>query len=273
MKNFLLLIIISALAVPAVIAQGSEIGPFAGVSYYMGDINPGRQFYNAKPAFGLVYRKLLNPRYAIKANFIYGQLEAFDSDSDNPAQVVRNLDFRTNIFDLSGQIEFNFLPYELGDPTKPFSPYIFAGLSIFRFNPQGTLNGEWVDLHPLRTEGQGTAANPGSSHYSRVQLAFPFGAGLKVALGARLGLSLEWSLRRTFFDYLDDVSGTYPDLNILAAERGADAAPMSDKSLSLGERSGLQRGNSKNNDWYSFAGIALTYKIGPKIQKCPAYKN
>ncbi|MBA3899541.1 MAG: outer membrane beta-barrel protein [Bacteroidetes bacterium] len=256
-------------------SQGSEIGPFIGGSYYMGELNPGKQFYNTQPAFGLIYRRPLNPRYAIKANFIVGNVEAYDSDSNNPAQVNRNLNFRSRIYDLSGQLEFNFLPFEIGDKTKPFSPYIFAGLAIFRFNPQAEVNGQWVDLKPLSTEGQGTRAAPGKSEYSLTQFAFPFGAGFKFAIAKRIGINIEWSLRRTWTDYLDDVSTTYPDLNILAREKGPFAASMSDRSLTngdLGRNSGLQRGSSKRNDWYSFAGITFVYKIGPKIQKCPAYR-
>ncbi|MDQ3191311.1 MAG: DUF6089 family protein [Bacteroidota bacterium] len=256
-------------------SQGSEIGPFGGGSFYLGDINPDKLFYNTQPAFGLVYRKILNPRYAIKANLIYGALEADDQHSVNPIQKNRNLSFRTKIIDLSGQIEFNFLPYEIGDPRYPFSPYIFAGVSVFRFNPQANIDNAWVDLKPLSTEGQGTLASSGKSNYSLIQMAFPFGAGLKLALASRLGISLEWSLRTTTTDYLDDVSTTYPDLNLLASEKGPLAASLSDRSQNqgdLGQNSGLQRGNSKRNDWYSFAGIALTYKIGPKIPKCPAYK-
>lgn len=270
-----LAIILFLIASLASFGQGSEIGIFAGGSYYMGDLNPGRQFYNTQGALGIIYRKPLNPRYAIKANFIYGTLMAYDSDSNIPAQRMRNLNFRTRIMDFSGQLEFNFLPYEIGDRDKPFSPYIFAGLALFRFNPQGEVNGRWTDLRPLRTEGQGTNAAPGTRVYGLTQFAFPFGAGIKVALARRLGLTLEWSLRRTWTDYIDDVSTTYPDLNTLAAERGAFAAFMSDRSLTngdLGRNSGLQRGNSKRNDWYSFAGISFVYKIGPKIPKCPAYR-
>jgi hypothetical protein len=255
-------------------SQGSEIGPFIGGSYYLGDLNPDNQFYNTRLAYGIIYRRPLNPRYAIKANFIIGEVRAFDEDNRNQFNRNRNLNFRSNIYDLSGQLEFNFLPFELGTPGKAFSPYIFAGISIFRFNPQGLVNGQWVNLRPLRTEGQGTNAAPGRDVYSLTQMAFPFGAGIKLALGNRLGLNVEWSLRYTSTDYLDDVSTTYPDLNVLARERGAFAASMSDRSLTngdLGRNSGLQRGNSKRNDWYSFAGLSFVYKIGPKIPKCPAY--
>jgi hypothetical protein len=256
-------------------SQGSELGLFGGGSYYLGDLNPGRQFYKTQPAFGVFYRRILNPRYAVKANLLYGTVKAFDSDSENPEQVLRNLNFRSRIIELSAQIEFNFLPYQIGDIKKRFSPYLFAGISGFRFDPQGFVNDRWVDLPPLSTEGQGTQANSGNDYYGLFQLAFPFGAGLKVWAFKRFGFSFEWGLRKTNTDYIDDVSTVYPDLNQLAIERGPFAASMSDRSLvngDIGRNSGQQRGNSRRNDWYSFAGLGITYKIGPKIPKCPAYK-
>ena len=254
-------------------SQGSEIGPFGGVSFYMGDLNPDKLFYKANPAFGLVYRKILNPRYAIKSNLIYGTLEAYDADSQHNANKMRNLHFHTSMIDLSGQIEFNFLPYIPGQLEKSFSPYIFAGIAVFRFNPKAYIDNQWVDLKPLSTEGQGTSAHPDRKPYSLTQLSFPFGFGLKIAAIKRIALTLEWSFRKTSTDYLDDVSTTYPNLNVLAEERGSLAVSLSNRSTNESELESTQRGNSKNNDWYSFAGATLTYKIGPKIPKCPAYQK
>jgi hypothetical protein len=231
--------------------EGSEIGVFGGVSNYIGDLNPYRPFYNPKPGGGVFWRKILNKRYAIKTGFNYGTVEAFDRDGLSLEQRMRNLDFHTRLYELTSQIEFNFLPYELNNPKYPFSPYIFAGLSAFHFNPHGNLNGELIALRPLATEGQGTSWAPGKRPYRLIQGAFAFGAGLKLAVAGRLGIGLEWGLRKTTTDHLDDVSGTYPNLYGLASERGALAAAMSDRSLNgteFGLNSGRQRGNSRKND-------------------------
>jgi hypothetical protein len=272
-RNFLIIFFLVLSVSANAIAQGSDIGFFAGGSFYLGDLNPQRPFYQSLPAAGLVWRKILNRRYAIRSGLNYGNIRAFDADFSNPLQQTRNLSFKSSIYELTSQIEFNFLPFEIGNPKFTFSPFIFTGLSIFHFRPYGLLDDQWIELRPLTTEGQGTVLNPDTDRYSLFQGAFSFGGGWKFALGERLGLAIEWGLRKTTTDYLDDVSTYYPDLNDLEDLGGSIAAQMSDRSLGAsGLNNGRQRGNSKNKDWYSFAGLMLTYKIGPKVDKCPAYK-
>ena len=88
--------------------------------------------------------------------------------SDDIIRLDRGLHFRTQIQELSSQIEFNFLPFETGSVLYNWSPYIFSGISIYNFNPQAeNSNGQWVDLQPLGTEGQGTTAYPERKKYPR----------------------------------------------------------------------------------------------------------
>jgi hypothetical protein len=180
----------------------------------------------------------------------------------------RNLSFRSSVLDFSGQLELNFLPYFTGSSKFAFSPYIFTGLSVFSYNPQAEYQGEWYDLQPLGTEGQGTTAYPSRQTYSLTQVAIPFGIGVKYSLTDLLCLGAEWSFRKTFTDYLDDVSTTYVDPVQLEAEKGEVAAALSNRSLGTpGEppiEPGKARGNSATRDWYSFAGITLTMKIVTK---------
>ena len=132
----------------------------------------------------------------------------------------------------------------------------------------------WYALEPLGTEGQGTSANPGKNKYSRAGTAFPFGVGMKYNLNKNIILGLEWGMRKTFTDYLDDVSSTYADPIVLFRENGSLAAALGDRSLSKDTQShiGLQRGNSRNKDWYSFAGLIITVKLHNKAETCPIYK-
>jgi hypothetical protein len=87
------------------------------------------------------------------------------------------------------------------------------------------------------------------------------------------GMGLEWGMRRTFTDYLDDVSKTYADVVAVSAENGPDAGALSDRSVDPGTNTDRQRGNSKTNDWFSFAGLSLTFNIKGKQSQCPAYPN
>lgn len=242
----------------------SEIGFIIGGSYYLGDLNQFKQFYRTKPAFGLIFRKNLNPRYSLKLSALYGNIEAYDADSRDSFQQARNLGFRSKIIEASGQFEFNFLPYTIGDPETPFTPYLFTGLAGFYFNPQGSLSGQWVDLRDYSTEGQGLV--PGKKTYSNIQVSWPFGGGVKMNLGGRFGLGLEWGLRKTFTDYLDDVSTVYvqPDILRIGIGDGAEqlADPSKQSEAQVVDKTGFQRGNPKRKDLYSFAGVTLSFRFG-----------
>ncbi|MBL0047479.1 MAG: hypothetical protein IPP32_05195 [Bacteroidetes bacterium] len=248
-----------------------ELGIMLGASGYAGELNPYNQFSKLmRPAGGLVFRKALNRRYAFKSSLLYGSIKGDDAQANNAFQKNRNLNFKSILLEVSGQFEFNFLPYELGNPELPWTPYIFCGLSGFYFNPKGNQDGTWRELRPLSTEGQGVI--PGKRNYMRTQLSFPFGLGLKANLGDNFAFSMEVGLRRTFTDYLDDVGGTYPDQTALGIAKGPIAVLYSDPGLNQDINNNFrQRGNSQNKDWYSFSGIMITYYLRKKPPECPAY--
>jgi len=268
MKKFLL-IIITFVSVFTVNAQRNEIGLMLGTTYYLGDLNPSKQFLLTKPAIGILYRYNFSTRWALKIDGIYGTVAGDDAVAK--FNVDRNLSFKSPIFEFSPQLELNFLNYMTGNTKKDyFTPYIFAGISVFAFKPKAEFNGTWYDLQPLGTEGQGTSLY-GTQRYSLVNIAFPFGLGVKYSIGKSVCVGAEWGMRKTTTDYLDDVSTTYADPVILSAENGPISAILADRSTTPHEI-GTQRGNSNTKDWYSFAGIFITLKFKAfKDEKCPAY--
>lgn len=250
----------------------SEIGFMIGGSYYVGDLNPKKHFLQTKLAGGILYRYNFSPRWTLRASALLGNLEA--SDSKSQANVERNLSFRSYIFDFSTVVEFNFLPYILGDKKHFISPYIFAGVSVFNFNPQALYDSKWYSLHQYGTEGQGTTIQGVSKPYSLTQIGIPFGLGVKISPAKFMSLGLEWGIRKTFTDYLDDVSGKYVDPVVLAAENTEIAAKLADRSLTTqGLNTGLDRGNANTKDWYVFTGLTATFRIKGKSAKCAAYKQ
>ncbi len=252
----------------------SELGLFGGVGYYMGDLNPSKQFFMPRLAGGLVYRYNPSRRFAWHIHGVYGSVQAEDALSNDPAQELRNLSFRSQIIEFATILEFNFFNYEIGNRNTPATPYIFGGFSLFRFNPKANFFGEWIPLQPLGTEGQGSTVYSDRKEYSLINASFPFGLGVKFHALGKLGFSIEWGLRKTFTDYLDDVSTTYADPDVLFATNGELSALLGDRSLvNPGKiNTGRQRGNSTTRDWYSFAGLTITYKIEPRKAECPAYQ-
>lgn len=242
-----------------------EIGIIGGVSYYTGDLNEVH-FNNSKIAGGISFRQNFDRRFSFKSCMIYSAISGDDRESSDQININRNLHFKTNIVELSGQIEFNFLSYETGNPLYNFSPFVFAGISLFNYNPKAESNaGEWIELQPLGTEGQGTTAFPNRKKYALTQLSFPFGGGIKFSLNESINVVLEYGLRKTFTDYIDDVSTTYAgtpsEFNPLTIE-------LADRSLDGPKQAGEARGVSTNNDWYSFTGITLSFKLRNNIKGC-----
>jgi len=283
MNKALLILVISLTAVPC-FAQDSEVGVFAGTSYYLGELN-NKHFRFSQPAGGFVHRYIFNPHFAVKNSFLYGMLYGDDAETNNPAQLKRNLHFKSPVLDVSTHLEFNFFPFEVKNadfsPSQDnrllFTPYVFIGFSLFSFNPKARFNNVWYDLQPLGTEGQGTITYyPDKKKYSLTQIAIPFGGGVKIDVSKKVNIAFEWGLRASFTDYIDDVSTTYADPVVLSTEKGQIAAVLSDPSLSSDSENtlsnvGRQRGNSKNNDWYSFAGVMITFKLKSKYMEiCPA---
>ena len=275
----------------------SEFGVMLGTSYYIGDLND-KHFRQAQPAGNIHYRTNFNNRFAMKVSFSAGQVRGSDKlNRVDTAKFNRNLHFRSNIYELSGVLEFNFLPYETGNNRFPFSPYIFAGFSMYNFNPQARQfdtgnpfdndgrdsNNPWLDLQPLGTEGQQSSHYPEKQPYQLVQFAFPLGVGMKLSLARNLSISMEYGMRMLFTDYLDDVGGLYADPQYLAMEN-IDAANLSDRSNALqsylaanpgadittwtGNTSRLRANENDWNDWYHFVGLSLAYKINKKPKVC-----
>ncbi len=270
---FIVLLVVGGQVSAQSFKKYSELGLFGGVSYYMGELNPGKPFFMPSFAGGLVFKHNYNARWAWRISALYGNVQADDSRSEVPSQIQRNLSFRSQVIEFSPMLEFNFFPYEVGNLNRPATPYIFGGFALFRFNPKAEYQGDWVALQPLGTEGQGTVLFPDRKEYSLINAAFPFGIGFKFHAG-RLALAVEWGLRKTFTDYLDDVSTTYVDPDLLYATNGVLAALIADRSVvNPGEiNTGRQRGNPSNKDWYSFAGITLSYKLSRKESVGPAYQ-
>ena len=239
----------------------AEMGFFGGGSYYIGDINPYKHFVHSKIAYGGIFRYNLSTRHSLRFNVTYGNIYGEDSKSSDPYQIDRNLSFKTQVLEFAFGVEIDLFKYRINDMKYPISPYFFYQLAYTRINPKAELNGIDYALQPLATEGQGSGI-PGTKNnrYKLNQFTVPLGIGLKFNLKKRIAISIEYGIRKTFTDYIDDVSGNYLGTDIVTATNGPLAAEFSDRSLSGGSKAGLNRGTSLNKDWYSFYGIMLTFK-------------
>lgn len=247
-------------------SQNVHVGIFGGLSAYSGDLTD-RIFPKkvTNGAIGVTVNFGLTPQIMLRGGFTYTVVGGADRNSSDDSLRARNLSFETHITEFSAIGEYYFFNLD----EQKFSPYVFAGLAVFHFNPYA-YNGttDKVFLKPLSTEGQGLSGYPDRKPYALTQLALPFGGGIKYAFNDRVRLGLELGIRKLFTDYLDDVSSSYADPNDLLADRGQLAVDMSYRGDELPggnpnyPAKGAQRGGVKHKDYYYMLGLHLTYRLG-----------
>ncbi|WP_299456420.1 DUF6089 family protein [uncultured Microscilla sp.] len=299
------------------------VGAQVGTINYFGDMNPLTQYVAPewrflRPSIAINVQRKLSSNFHVRLEFTYGRLRGDDFISASPNserhryRYMRNTHFRNDIKELSLVGEYNII----GSSGKyyrraNFTPYILGGVAVFHHNPKAKTSdefgGKWVALQPLGTEGQQSGVEGYAKPYARIQPALIFGAGVKWKLNDRTNLSFELAFRYLFFDQIDDVSGTYPDMGDLQNDLvrslsnrtletnnavtgrsrepdlsrileqvsprvtyvGSDGNPYN-TIAGFGSK-GDKRGEAGNNDIYLVAGIRLSYIINVGL-KCPQFR-
>jgi hypothetical protein len=245
-------------------SQRVHVGLFGGVAAYNGDLTEKifpKKITNGALGVSLNYE--LTDKIMLRGGVTYAVVGGADRFSDKPALLERNLSFETSVLEFSAIGEYTiFSLYE-----RRFSPYGFAGLAVYHFNPYAYNNGEKVFLKPLSTEGQGLSGYADRPAYGLTQIAIPFGAGFKFAITDNLRVGVELGMRKLFTDHFDDVSTGYADFDDLLAAKGQLAVDMAYRGDEVAggnpqyPAKGVQRGSAEFKDWYYFSGIHLTYRL------------
>ena len=257
--SLFILFLLNVLFVPA---QRVFIGVAGGLSNYNGDLLD--QLYHKKLTngfIGLTVHYELQDQILLRGAYNFARVDGSDIYSEKEDLRMRNLHFESAISEFSIVGEYYlFNLYE-----RRFSPYGFVGLGIFHFDPYTYDSaGTKVFLKPLSTEGQGIY--PDKKPYSLWQPTIPFGGGVKFAISENLRIGFEIGIRKTFTDYLDDVSTSYPDQNDLLAARGQTAVDFSYRSdeVSGGNAAfptkATQRGGAEQKDMYYFTGLNIMFR-------------
>jgi hypothetical protein len=263
MRSKFLILIVFLFSIYGLNAQkGYELGGWIGVSNYFGDMNTNYSLTDLGVAGGINFRFLYNERIAIKSSLSYGSIKANDENSTNSFEKQRNLSFKSILVDLTNQLEFNFAPYIHGS-SDFFTPYVAVGFDIFYYDPKASYNNKWYSLRELGTEGQALG-----EEYFQYGVGLVTGGGFKWDINHKLSMNFEITYRFVSTDYLDDVSVSYPNEGELRSLRGDIAVILSDRSGVDGFAvQGKQRGNSRDNDKFSFVGVSMMYYFGSL--ECP----
>jgi len=226
----------------------------AGLTGYKGDLTQKHfKVKTMRPGFGFNLKYNFDNTILLRGGILWGNLVGDDKYNKRDDLRARNLSFKTQI------VEFNLIAeYNLLEPDIFYAyPYIFGGIGLFKFNSYAYDNANnKTYLHPLNTEGQGLAEYPDRKPYSKTQFCIPFGIGWKWRFAKQFEFNYEMGYRLLFTDYLDDVSKTYVDPQVLLAARGPKSVEMAFRSLHpVGE--GDIRGHPDVNDWYYFNAVKL----------------
>lgn len=288
-----------------------EVGVNFGPSFFLGDLggNSGKgkntlkdvnlEFTKfMKGAFITMYPSdWLGFRVAGDYTYLEGDDAVINTNGiDELWRKQRNLNFKSDVWEIYGALEV--YPIEFlrrnQETQHRLRPYGLVGIGLFHFNPKGSLtdangNTSWYKLQPLKTEGQGMAEYPYSKPYKLTQMNIPLGAGIKYFFSERINTSMEVLYRKTFTDYIDDVSKKYIDqkdfVKYMSASNAALATQLSDKTIPIiypgmtRWSSGTQRGDMKDADTYFSVVLKFGIKLGPlsdensmraRQRKCPS---
>lgn len=267
-----------------------ELG--AGMSNFLGELGgkdaigtndfQDLELSQSRFSFTFGYKYSLYRRLHLRTDFTYGTLAGNDNLTDEPFRHNRNLHFRSRIFEVAALLEFE-IPINLrkghiydikgvqGWTNGGSSFYVFAGIGGFHYNPQAEFDGQWIDLRPLRTEGQGLPG--GADEYKKIGLCIPVGVSLSKRVTKRMALALELTYRYTFTDYIDDVSTNYynPYELQLYVDQGYEnvASYLSNPALGVSQGGlyprvtspGQQRGDETDDDGYMFVFLKAQYLL------------
>jgi hypothetical protein len=240
------------------------INAFIGASNMMGDLG-GSNFVGSRGIFDFDIRatrlaggvgvSLIHGGISVGTNVTFTHLAGNDVYSTQDFQVERNLSVRTDLVEANLLLEWR--PFSR---TKSFNRfYLFGGIGGMYYQPKAKYNDEWYKLRTLGTEGQ--YASGGSGPYSELDIVIPYGLGYKFRLTPASSLILDFGFRKTFTDYLDDVSTVYADPATLTSDNGAIAAILADRSEN-GMAIGAERGNPDKTDMYFITTIKFEYILG-----------
>ncbi|MBC5775963.1 hypothetical protein H8S95_17945 [Pontibacter sp. KCTC 32443] len=297
----------------------ASVGVHLGAMNYFGDIVPepdftSLRFKSTRPNIGITYTYRYFPRISVRASLNWGRIIGDDvksaalNETENAGRYRRNLSFRNDIKELSAVAIVDLFENRQTYRRRPdFVPYGFVGVAVLHHNPKAYyesgshpgLAGDqdiptgWYELQPLGTEGQHIDGAGNPEPYKRVQVAIPFGLGVRYKLDRYWDLSFEVGWRKTFTDYLDDASSAYVDkASLLSSANGSPnrqaSAIFSDRSAEgeftssiiadpnpgvpykrlngYGTPANQRRGDKTDKDWYIVSGVNINYILTPRIR-------
>jgi hypothetical protein len=229
-----------------------------GLSSYYGDLCDQVVCFRYRPGISVGGYYRYNSRISFRGDLTYLRLSGTDQNGTNK---TRNLSFRSPMIELAGGIMYDLLYFDRNYNLRPtLTPYVFLEVGGFYYNPRAEYQGKWYSLRPLMTEGH---------KYSSVSFAIPFGGGVRYKINSIMDLSFEMAYRKTFTDYLDDISTNYVSQSSFS---NPVAAALADRTAEGGYYNGAhwdaghKRGDPHKKDGYFIFGFKFEYMLKTTTQ-------
>ncbi|MFM2206822.1 MAG: hypothetical protein RL213_797 [Bacteroidota bacterium] len=266
--------------------QRYEFSIGGGVSNFLGELGGANQigtnyfkdleWSQTRMALAIGLRYKLTDYFALNTHLTYGRVSGDDKLTKEPFRSYRNLNFFSDIYEVNVNFEGAVQKEQVGHRYRlrnvrglsgyELYTYGFVGIGVFHYDPMTEYQGQVIQLRPLGTEGQGQIET--RKTYSTFGVCIPAGIGFKYTIDRYWGVGIEIGLRKTFTDYIDDVSTTYYDFadpNSLSAQLGNRSNPLTvpsgEEYVIPSTQPGQQRGDPRDNDSYMFGIFSINYKI------------
>jgi hypothetical protein len=241
MKKIGLVFFAVILTVSGFAQKTADLGIWGGTSTYWGDIESPSPLESFNLNMGAFFRYNFNPRVAMRTMFLTGSFS-----SDGLVETVP-FSFKKNAQDITLMVEVNFLKYIIGEKKTPFTPYIMGGIGVmyYPFKQDSLALENFISINPYYP-------HLWTINESVVAASIPFGFGFKFSLGPRIGVGVEYQLRKLLNDKLDNLNDPL-SYQYLGEERVKYTTPL------------------HNNDWPGYLGVHVSYKLDLNQKDCPAY--
>jgi hypothetical protein len=217
--------------------RSADVGIRIGAAAYWGDIENIDYTKQITPLYGVLGRWNFNRRMSVRGQLVTGNLKAEGTfpganlaepstritiNSNDPETMPIELflkksddsfNFQRSIQTIEGIFEFNFLDYQMGSLKKGrFTPFLSLGLGAFysRSPRRGTLILKpnlptmlvpYKNLYQPVLDDNENKTNDADAFAPII----PMGFGFKYNLTKRLGMCMEFCVRKTFTDNIDNL--------------------------------------------------------------------
>ncbi|MEI6409178.1 MAG: DUF6089 family protein [Bacteroidota bacterium] len=202
-----------------------DFGVLLGVANYSGDLaEPNIEWNQTRPAIGLYARYQISEVLYLKGQLNTGVI--FGDDKNSDTRTFREFRFKGPLVELAAILEY--APFNFGFVTGNadelnFFPYVFAGVGGAFSKPNARYYGSTFPSPFVKTPF------PEGNRSKHLFLSTPIGIGVHVNINARVTVGFETGWRPVYSDKLDGIS-----INA----------------------------NPKENDWYYFGGVTVSYYFG-----------